>query len=422
MPWILLTRALTCFSLPPRTASCPVHWGDASTPQVVSYHFPDGKFHFYEDRQEWHPTTARSFEIHPDQISYIKRWVSYWSYNVLSFGDGSLPAYQGQQAVLSAWMNGFFGQDSLGRIVFEQYNPTSFQRELSRSFMGYDVLIKLVFSSYPSQRHTPASINFRNSAFQLSPELWDQAVRELSPAFMLLNGNGFKSGLEDRFLSLLDYADYFLNTSNQNGSLDYGEMMDLALHLSSAAVSSRQAYQRMEEICEPDLKTSCVSRNLFSEEDILSHVPYFQNYHINSPEQFVEMTERLLPERITGFEDFMVFFLFIQMIETNFYFLDENASIYLETEEIFPLIRALAPKVQDAVPFIYNERQAVAFLIYSAARQTVPFLRSGAEAPFQSLEFVNWTLHPEKWRGLELSRTHIFSWAVNFYRLYFQGN
>ena len=417
-PWILLTRALTCFSLPPRTANCSVHWGDSSTPQVVSYHFPDGKFHFYENREEWQPTARRTFEIHGDQISYLKSWVSYWSYNLLSFADGELPSYQGQQSALSGWINGFFGQDMKGRIVFDRHNSSDSLRRLSRSFMENDLFIKLFFSSYPSQRKPLTAVNFRNSTFQLSPDLWEQAVRELSPVFTILYGRGFQPGLERSFLSLLDYADHFLNTANYNGLLDYGELMDLAFHLSSAAISGKEAFQYIKKDCDSNLEVSCVSQILLSQREILSHVPYLQSYLSGFSERFDEITQKLLPDQITGSGDLVVFFLFVQMIETNFYFMDENRSLSIETEEIFPLMRALAPKVWDAVPFIHSEKQALAFLIYSAYNQTIPCVHKDPKNPFQCLEFVNWTFDLEKWRGLELSRTHIFSLSVDFYNFY----
>ena len=417
-PWILLSRALTCFSLPPRKAGCEVRWGDSSTPQVVSYHFPDGEFHFYENRQEWRPATKRTFEIHPDQIRYLKSWVSYWSYNFLSFDDGELPAYQGQQAALSGWINGFFGQDLTGRIVFDRHNSQPSIRRLSRSFMENDLFIKLFFSSYPSQKQPLPSVNFRNSSFHLSPALWEQAVEELSPVFTFLYRNGFSPRLKKSFISLLDYADYFLNTANRNGSLDYGELMDLALHLSSAAVSSKKAYDYILRDCAPPMEASCVSQELFATKEVLDHIPYLQSYLSNSSERFDEITQKLLPEQITGFEDLMVFFLFVQMIETNFYFLDKDRSFYVETEEIFPLMRALAPKVWDAVPFIHSEKPALAFLIYSAYNQTIPCVHKDSKRSFQCLEFVNWVSYTDKWRGLKLSRTHIFSLAVDFYNFY----
>lgn len=443
MPWVLMSRALTCFSLPPRKADCSVHWGDSSTAEVVKYQFPDGNFYFYENRQEWRPTNGwREFEIYPDQIRYLKDWLSYWSYNLLSFDRGSLPSYKGQQSALAGWMNGFFGQDLRGRIIFNRHNSQASVKRLSRQFMENDLFVKLVFASYPSQRQTPDDINFRDSAFHLSPELWEKAVGEFSPVFTLLYGNGFQSGLKSRFISLLDYADHFLNTANYNGLLDYGELMDLAFHLPSAAASGKIAYPYVIKECAPNLEASCVSQVLVSQketkgrtlytlpkksaegsqEEILSHTPYLQSYLSGYSERFDEITQKLLPEKITGFEDLVVFFLFAQMIETNFYFLDENRSFSLEMEEIFPLMRALAPRVQSAVPFIHNERQALAFLIYSAYHQTIPFLRKDPREPFQSLEFVNWTLYPEKWKGLGLSRTRIFSLAADFYDVHFQGN
>lgn len=422
-PWILLTRALTCFSLPPRRANCSVHWGDSSAPQVVSYHFPDGKFHFYENREEWQPISWQTFEIHEDQINYLKSWVSYWSYNLLSFADGELPSYRGQESAFSGWINGFFGQDEKGRIIFDRHNSPGSLRELSRSFMENDLFIKLFFSSYPSQKQPLSVVNFRNSTLQLSPDLWKQAVREFSPVFTILYGRGFQPGVERRFLFLLDYADHFLNTANYNGLLDYGELMDLAFHLSSAAVSSKEAFRYVKRNCAPDLDASCVSQILLSQKGVLNHIPYLQSYLSGFSERFDEITQKLLPEEITGSEDLIVFFLFVQMIETNFYFMDENRSLSIETEEIFPLMRALAPKVLDAVSFtlisfIRSEKRALAFLIYSAYNQTIPCVHKDPKEPFHCLEFVNWTFDLEKWRGLELSRTHIFSLAVDFYNLY----
>ncbi|MCY4512639.1 MAG: hypothetical protein OXB86_03005, partial [Bdellovibrionales bacterium] len=425
-PWILMSRALACFSLPPRKVNCSVHWEDSSKAEVVKYQFPDGNFYFNENRQKWRPSTRKKFEISSDQIHYLKDWLSYWSYNLLSFHRGSLPSYKGQEFALAGWMNGFFGQDLKGRVIFSRHNSQNSVQRLSRQFMENDLFIKLFFSSYPSQRKTPDDVNFRNSAFHLSPELWEKAVGELSPVFTLLYGNGFQPGLKSKFISLLDYADHFLNTANYNGLLDYGELMDLAFHLPSAAVSGKTAYPYVIKECAPNLEVSCVSRVLLSQEEeeneILSHTPYLQSYLSGYSEQFDEITQNLLPEKITGSEDLVVFFLFAQMIETNFYFLDENRSLSLETEEIFPLMRALAPKVQSAVPFIHDEKTALAFLIYSAYHQTIPVLRKDPREPFQSLEFVNWTLYPKKWKGLGLSRTRIFSLAVDFYDVYFSGN
>ena len=416
--WILLTRVLACFSLPPRQTNCSVHWREEPSDPVVSYHFPDGKFHFYEDRQKWVPSSWRAFELSPDQMDYLKSWLSYWSYNVLSLDEGGLPSYRGQQPALSGWINSFFGEDPTGRIVFDRHTAPSFLKRLSRSFLENDVLIKLVFSSYPSSRASDSAANFRNSSFQLSPELWDQAVQELSPAFVLLfHGRGYSPEFKSKFLSFRDYADYFLNTANGNGVMDYGELMDLAFHLSSATSSARTAERHIKAVCGGRPTNSCAAAALISEEEVLSHFPYLQSRLSVSSDRFSAAVENLLPEHITGYGDLIAVFALIQMVETNFYFLDEDSSFYLEINEVFPLLRALAPKVRDSAFFIHTERQALAFLTYSAHKQALPFLRRGNHGPFQSLEFMNWTLYPEKWRKLKISRTDMFFLTSEFYLL-----
>ena len=416
--WVLLTRALACFSLPSRQTNCSVRWGKTPTDPVVSYHFPDGQFHFYEDRQKWIPSSWRAFELSADQMDYLNSWLSYWSYNVLSLDEGNLPSYQGQQPALSAWINGFFGRDPTGRIVFDRHNPPSFLNRLSQSFLENDVLIKLVFSSYPSPRTSLSAVNFRNSTFQLSPELWDQAVHELSPVFVLIfQGRGYRPGLKNDFLSLREYADYFLNTANRNGVMDYGELMDLAFHLSSAVSSAQTAERHIKAVCGFRPTSSCTAGALVSEEEILSHFPYLQSRLSVSSDRFSAQAEKLLPEHITDYGDLITLFALLQMVETNFYFLDEDLSFYLEINEVFPLLRALAPKVRDSAFFIHTERQALAFLTYSAHKQTVPFLRRGDQEPFQSIEFMNWTLYPEKWRELKISQTDMFFLTSEFYLL-----
>ena len=418
LSWILLTRALACFSLPPRQTNCSVYWGSTPSDPVVSYHFPDGKFHFYEDRQKWVPSSWRTFELSSDQMDYLKSWLSYWSYNVLSLNEGDLPSYRGQQPALSGWINGFFGRDTKGRIMFDRHTPPSFVKRLSRSFLENDVLIKLFFSSYPSLRASLSAVNFRNSSFQLSPELWNQAVSELSPVFVLLfHGKGYKPEFKSHFLSLRDYADYFLNTADRNGVMDYGELMDLAFHIPSAVSSARTAERYIKTVCGVRAAASCAVKVLISEEEVLSHLPYLQSRLSVSSDRFLSQAEKLLPERITDYGDLITLFALIQMVETNFYFLDEDLSFYLEINEALPLFRATAPKVLDSAFFIHTERQALAFLTYSAHKQTVPFLQREEGEPFQSIEFLNWTLHPEKWRQLKISRTDMFFLTSEFYLL-----
>ena len=415
----LLPRILTCFILKPLPENCSVHYSQSPSDPAVTYNFPDKSFSFYENKVSWVPNGG-GFLLTPDQISHLKKWISYQAYNSQSFGEGSLPSYQARGPALSAWTTEFFGQDSAGLIRFGGYISPESSNRLIRTFMEYDALIKLFLAPY-SQQGRGDSVNFRRNTFHLSAAEWEQAMEELSPALMLFHGRkGYEHHYKNRFLALRSYGDSFLNTANQNSVLDYGELMDLAFHFSSAGKQSQRAFLNIQSACGRKPGKSCAVEELLRGKGILESFPLLESRVAADPNRFAPFAKKLFPEEhINGSEDLMVFFLLIQMTETNFYFLDGDSSDYLEISEIFPLLQSLAPGVMSAIDFIHSEREALAFLTYSAQKQTLPFFVRNPKTPFRALEFAHWTLHPERWKNLKLSRIHILSLSADTYRLYF---
>ena len=425
-PMVLLIRILTCYSLRPVSKECFVHWGSQDSQPVVSYQFPDGEFHFYKDQQKWVLNEKKNFYIHPEQIVYLKDWVSYWFLSIQNLKKDFFSAYSNKKLLLKSWFNDFFDLDSKGQIQFGGLvKEKGFSFEMARSFTQNDALIRLFFSLYGSKNQEGIPSNyFQNIQLQLSPENWEEIILRFSPLIISLYSDGYDPSFKNQFSILLNYADQLLNTSNQDNQLDYEELIDLSFHLPSAVESSQRAFIELENYCGISKKSDCVSQILVREPVFLDNFFHLKSYLLAEDlRTYQSIVKKLLPERaVEGFYDLMQFYLFIQMIESKFYFLDKDKSFDLNLKEISPLFKGLSKELVKSVPFLLNEDQAIAFLTYIAEKRKVPFFPfKDSPYVFEDLDFIHWVLHPEQWSSLSFSRMKALSLVVDLYEFYTQA-
>ena len=417
-PIPLLNRALFCFAFPSQTP-CNVSWSEQSDKPTVEFQFPDGKFLVYSDRQAWQPDPSRNFLISPGQLTQFKNWVSYWSRQQTLLQGDFLFLHQDKGKVLKAWFNHAFNQDRQGQISFGGvYYEGDFSKELARSFTLYDSLIRLFLHAYSSSSLPAGSFTIQN--LQISSESWVKVVDELSPVIMSFHSDGYSRDLRSKFLSLLDYGDNLLNTSNYNGSLEYSELIDISLHLSSALVNSKRIYESLQASClAKNYSKTCFSHEIFStEKRMLDNFPYLQGYISGTdPGRYSKKALDILPEEIKSSYDLMGLFMILQSIEVQFLLLDKDLSFTLSFDEAQPVLQASASKVLDAVDFLETQNQALAFLSYSAHTGSIPFFKEDPSLFLQPVEFYNWTLDQDKRRDLDLSRFDIFSLSIDLYNL-----
>ena len=415
----LFTRSLFCFVFQPQTKMCKVEWQKNPTDLIVRYRFPDGEFNVYKDHQEWKLDGQDSFLIFPEQLAYLKNWVLDWSDRLSSTEDDFLLFHEKRDTLMQAWFQGFTSQDKKGRIVFGAYPiKEGFFNNLKSSFALYDSLIRFFFHSYILKQDEPFAEPFSVEDFQLSKDSWATFVDELSPVISAFYADGYEPSFKENLISLFDYADNALNTSNHDSRLQYSELIDASLHLSSARANSKKAFDFLNEICPKSQNTGCYVDYLFDSNELLSNFPILQAYTaLKGKEVYTQKAQELLGETIAQFHELIPLFLLLQPIEYKFHALDQDKNTYLSWNEISPFLNRLSGEIVDTVPFIENSEQALGFLSYSAKQGFVPFFKEDPSRLFQFLEFYNWTLHQEKWLDVVFFHFEVFSLSVDLYNL-----
>ena len=402
-PLSLLTRSLVCFSLDPvPNSQCSLKWvRDKTSSETVRFHFPDGEFLVYEDRQEWIPN-ENTFYLKASHIRTVKNWVKNWELDIYKIAINKAQEVAHKRG-FSHWLKGFFGQVEDGRFQFGYSSQVT--RKQIHTLTRYEAFIRLLMPSY-----------FEPDSLKMSKKNWTRWIEEISPALIISTSLGYKKEWRNRFVDLFDYADLLFNSSNKNQFLEKKEILDLIVHLLSAKRSSELAFQTISPVCQEN-SSSCISKNLFLRNSTLNNFQALQNvFSPRDAKYYAEITEPLLTKTVTSPYELMHFFMLVQMVETNFYLHDQNQSNDLDAKEFFSFTKKLESQLVSKIPYLFNKSQARAFLVYSAEKGVIPFLAEN-EYQFNSLEFANWYLHPEKWQNIFLNRKKMLSLALRFYQV-----
>ena len=404
IPLSLLTRSLVCFSLDPvPNPHCSLEWSrDKTSSETVRFHFPDGQFLIHEDRQTWIPN-ENIFYLKASHFQTVKNWMKHWELDIHKVVSNKVRQVA-QRRGFSHWLKSFFGQMEDGRFQFGHSNQSTEKQVYT--LIRYEAFIRLLMSPYFDSK----SLN------KMSKEKWTQWINELSPALIVSTSLGYKKEWRNQFINLFDYADLLFNSSNNNQFLEKNEVLDIIMHLMSAKRSSELAFQTLSSSCKEN-SSSCISKNLFSQNSALNNFQALQNaISPRDTEYYAKITQSILPDVVTSPYELMDFFMLVQMMETNFYLYDKNQSNRLESKEFFSFTKKLESQLVIKIPYLFNEIQARAFLMYSAKKEVIPFLTE-SEYQFSSIEFTNWYLYPEKWKNISLDRKKMLSLALRFYQV-----
>jgi len=405
-PIPLFTRGLACFILKNKESSkaCSYQMGKSPSPSL-EYHFPDGTFKLYQDRQEWLPTLGSTFNITPSQMEFLKIWLSEYIKNYELLSTNEVPnvatLYQ-----FDHWVTPSFGEDEGdSRIIFYPFN-SSIKYKWPYRLLTYRFLSNLLLTSYTN-----------DTSYNLSFKHWKQIVDELWPLLLAFKSPGYDLSLRQPLRGLFNYADYFLNSSNQDKQLDQREVLDLTVHLMLALESSEYAYHKIQSVCVPQVTTACASLQIFTK-DVMKSFPRIQVYLLNyGSKLYKEATQQFLAHKsLTHSSDLIDVFLVLQMLEVQFQKLDINKNIRLEDIELLQMAQMLSTQIVYSIPYIKNQPQALSFILYSFKTGQIPFLDEGHKS-FHSLDFVDWHMN-HRADKFNISKGDLYAMVLKFYKLY----
>ncbi len=407
-PIPLFTRSLVCFVFKKnQSKNCSYKVGGGNF-LSLEYHFPDGIFQFYQDRQKWLPQKETTFEVLPSQLKSIKKWLS-------DYNEGYERLFQGQSERVSKlykfdhWLESSFGEtETDSRIIFYPLSSPSTFNKLPYRLLNYRLLSDLFLSRYKEDKWG-YKLSFRN---------WKNVVDEVLPVLLSFESEGYDFSLRSQLIGLFDYADRFLNSSNGDQSLNEVEILDLIVHVMSAIENSKYAYNKIIHSCSNALKASCVGTKIF-EKDIMQPFPRLQSYLLNDNLNMYRLgTQKLLEDRspLEKSSDLIDVFLILQMLEVNFQLNDKNGNIRLDNQEIFQIVKKISDRLVHSIPHIKDLSQSQSFIMYSFKTGRIPFLKEDGES-FHSLKFLNWYMN-RKNEMFDISKDEFYSTTLKFYRLY----
>ena len=407
-PIPLFTRNLICFAFQNnQSENCSYKLGGENS-LSLQYHFPDGTFKFYQDKQKWLPQEGASFEATSSQLKSIKQWLS-------NYTEGYNQLFQEQAAQISKiyksdhWLTPSFGEMKEDpRIVFYPSSFSSTRQQLPYRLLNYRFLSDLFLFHYKKGE----------KGYNLSAKNWESVVDEALPVLLAFQREGYDLALRKDLLGLFGYADKFLNSSNGDKFLDDKEVLDLIVHVRSAIDNSKYAYSKILQSCSGALESSCVGDRIF-EKDIMEPFPRLQNYLVNydSKEHRVS-TQKLLEDRLPleKSSDLIDVFLILQMLEVQIQLIDKNKNTLLEHQEIFQVVKKFSDEIVNSVPYIKDTFQSQSFVLYSFKTGRIPFFKENNEL-FHSLQFFNWHVNHRD-EAFDISNGELYSTTLKFYKLY----
>ena len=421
----LFTRTLTCFSLSfldkPAQKDCNSQWnkGDSSVP-TVTLSFSDAKFEVFPDqiRKIVTPDASPAF-IGVSKLKFLRKWIDGYKQDIerIFFGEGRSVA---ENRHFEHWMNPFFGWDQKHpRITFGSFHLSN-GLDKAHQLLNYQVFLPLLFSSHlPENFFSPTNKQQVSIPFKT----WAEMVNEISPALVVLQGNGgYPFSWRKAFVNLFNFADSFLHSSNRDGLLNAKELTDLTIQLLEGIKNSRLAYSKIYDSCNSEISFSCAAEQIINDPDILEAYPRFKG-NLSHPElrsKYKEKIETILEQGGEPIQDFSLIPLFIllQIMEINYNLINTNQSFYLESDEIEAFAKGLGDLLISQMPqLLRNEHQARDWLMYSLKTGNIPFFTG--DAVTTPSDFNLWRLQVEKRQeAFQVSPSTFHLVILDFYILY----
>ena len=108
--------------------------------------------------------------------------------------------------------------------------------------LHYQAFLPLLLGAY-----TPGGRQFfSHRGGRLSHEVWEDIVREISPALMLLSGaEGYSPQYKESWRNLFGLADSFLGSSDEDSFLSPEEIGDTTVHILEGLKNSRLLFEKL---------------------------------------------------------------------------------------------------------------------------------------------------------------------------------
>lgn len=405
-----LTRTLFVLALsPPEQRVTAGNW--EATESLVSFSFPDSKFHFFEDHFT-EKSLPIDYFISSEKIQKIEAWIKDYKQGLLSIHHGFIEETAVEKD-MDHWLDLFFGWGEEKQMIYGAFTESDNHSKMIH-LLSYQAFLSLILSHYAPEGY------FNSDSGELSSQEWRKIISDLSPFLAIAFGlDGFqeswRKSLEDLFLT----ADLFLNSSDINNGLSRKELLDLSIHLSSALSHSQKVFPELMSLCEERDFSNCVAVTLLDKEEMLSPYPRFKDYIFPVKRQEYEahiqkVLSGLEKEGSSGGGLLELFFL-IQLMELNYYRkIDSNLSFNLEFEELFVFADSLKERVFLNIPYLYSSNQALAFLLYSFQSKEIPFFTGDELEP---VRFSHWYLNPQIRSSFYITPNDFHNLAFEFYHL-----
>ncbi len=414
----LFTRALNCFSLDRSPEKeCRSEWGSGGSSPVVSLFFSDDKFEIFSNRIERSPISDKLVFMETDKLNMIRKWLRDYKKSFEDINEGHIDSVA-QSRQFKHWLDSFFGWDKQSsRITFVAFDNTTDSRKFYQ-LLNYQAFLPLLFHSYFPEDF------FSSDEVSVSFEVWEQIVREIVPVLAILKGQEeYKPSWRKSFYDLFNFADLFLYSSNRDNYLNSREFIDMIIHSLEGVKSSRFAYDRFSEVCGESLNASCAANEIVKDKDIMAAYPRLFEYFSSSfdddqgENKYEEKIRAILKYEGESIQSlsFTPLFILLQIMELNYNLADVNQSQKLEFDEVFSLVQDFEGYFSRQIPYLVNEEQTRAYLMYSFKTGNIPFFTgNGAD----SVKFVNQHLYPENFKPFQVYPSDFYFVILDFYNIY----
>ena len=412
-----LTRTLYCFSFRDSSKeSCQnTNYNNSSSHSVISAVFPDSRFQFFSDKidiEKYSNSPTLFLDVSTKNLLYD--WLINYQKKLSDLQYNHIEEVANNYN-LTRWLDSFFEWRNDERMIIGSFYPSD-NKEKIYNLLNYQSFLSLLLFSYLPDSY------FTNHQKGISFGVWKTIVSEISPLLVLLSGSqGYKSGWKKSFYSLFNISDSFLNSSNRDKHLNSTEILDLATHLMLAIKNSQHSFNIISKLCKNDLNSSCVVSAVLEDKDILSSYPRFQKYIFDfNKKVYIEKIEQTVGEldsKTFSSLSLTALFFLIQIMELNYNLIDQDQSFNLESDELILYSKHFTNSIKQNVPYIFNNEQALSYLMYSFKTGNIPFF-TGYQ--FEPINYTQFHLSFKNFKEFEITPNDFHFLLFDFYNLYKQ--
>lgn len=418
----LFTRTASCFSVnTDKNKPCTSKWNYKTSDPIVTLSFSDSTFVVSSDKiTKILKPKSPSMMLKADTWKFLTTWLQNYKKHFLNIHKGDISKvfkkYENDHLFLS-----FFGLKNLkSRVEFGFMYENNLQTK-AHYLLNHQMFTSLLFSSYLPKDFFSSDSSKQNS---LSYETWTQMVRDISPLFLILQGNsGYKVTWKKSLLNLFNFSDSFLYSSNRDGYLNSKEFTEMVMHALEGIKTEQLALNFIHRECGLDASSQCAINTLISQKSILSVYPKFQKTILN-PELKQAYIKRISKIIETDKQDktqwnLIPLFVLIQSMELNYNFIDINQSSKLDLKELSIFAQKFEEQLVEKIFYLSNRDQAKAYLIYMFKTGDIPFFDKQALTP---LQFTKWYIqYKKKPQNFTIDAKEFYLFLLDLYIL-FQNN